>query len=194
MKAVLSDTDNQWVIDAVSQVTSTWATFVERFPQLKVIEGQQRLEDLSNWLNTGKITPAAQTLPNILLSPLVVISQLTQFTKYLRLTQPNAASSDDIYAKIGPNTETIGFCTGLLSALTVATAINKAQFEQSATTAIRLATLIGAFVDAQEISGPHKTSKSLATVWNSPGAKEEMTRILNEYPEVCILLADEGFI
>ncbi|KAL6230185.1 hypothetical protein BDW75DRAFT_245050 [Aspergillus navahoensis] len=182
-EAVLNDTDNRWVIDAVSQVTSTWGKFVERFPQLQAIEGQQRLEDLSDWLNTGKITPAARTLPNILLSPLVVIGQLTQFTKYLRLTQPNATSSDDIYAKIGPNTETIGFCTGLLSALTVATATSKAQFEQSAATAIRLATLIGAFVDAQEICGPHKASKSLATVWNSPSAKEEMTRILNEYPE-----------
>ncbi|KAL3461921.1 hypothetical protein BJX64DRAFT_288875 [Aspergillus heterothallicus] len=181
--AVLSDTNNQWVVDAVSQLPVAWETFVDRFPQLKAIEGGQRLRDLVDWLATGSIIPAAGTLPNVLLSPLVVISQLTQFTKYLRLTQPDASSSDDIYAKTGPDTETIGFCTGLLSAMTVATTTDKAQFEKSAATAIRLATLIGAFVDAQEITGQHGASKSLATVWNSPTAKEEMTRIMSDYPE-----------
>ncbi|KAL2810527.1 hypothetical protein BJX63DRAFT_434174 [Aspergillus granulosus] len=181
--AVVSDTNNQWVVDAVSQLPASWETFTDHFPQLKVIEGGQRLRELVDWLSTGNITPAARTLPNVLLSPLVVISQLTQFTKYLRLTQPDAGSSDDIYTKIGPNTETIGFCTGLLSAMTVATTTDKAQFEQSAATAIRLATLIGAFVDAQETNGQHKASKSLATVWNSPTAKEEMIRIMKDYPE-----------
>lgn len=182
--AVLSDPFNQWVIDVVSQLPNTWATFVQRFPQLDITKGRQSLEELNGWLSSGKVPLTTHTLPNVLLSPLVVISQLTQFTQYLRIVHPDAGSREDIYSDIGQETETVGFCTGLLSALAVATATSKAQFEQNAATAIRLATLIGAFVDAQEISNTHKASISLATAWNSVGAKQEMTRILNEFPEV----------
>lgn len=182
--AVRNDPYNQWVIDVVSQLPETWATFVQRFPQLDVIKGRQSLEELSGWLSSGEVSPITRTLPNILLSPLVVISQLTQFTQYLRIIHPDAGSSEDIYSSIGQEAETVGFCTGLLSALAVATATGKAQFEQNAATAVRLATLIGAFVDAQETSNAHKASISLATAWNSLGAKQEMAHILNEFPEV----------
>ncbi|KAE8146578.1 hypothetical protein BDV25DRAFT_143578 [Aspergillus avenaceus] len=182
---VLNDAQNRWVIDAVSQLPARWESFVERFPKLKAIDGSQMLQNLNNWLSTGQITSAARTLPNVLLSPLVVISQLTQYIKYLQLTHPDATKSDDIYS-ITANAEAIGFCTGQLSALTVSSATNQAQFEQNATTAVLLATLVGGFVDAQEIAGQYKESKSFATVWNSPSAKVEMTRTLNEFPEAYV--------
>lgn len=47
--------------------------------------------------------------------------------------------------------ETLGFCFGLLGALSVASASNRQDFQKYGATAVRLAMLIGALVDAREV-------------------------------------------
>lgn len=182
-ETVLNDVDSQWIVDTISKLPAYWEAFSSKIRKLEATPGLQLLQDLNDWLKTGNITPAVRTLPNILLSPLVVITQLTQYTTYLQLTQPNSTRRE--YCNNNQaSVETIGLCTGLLSAMAVSSSTNKVQFQENAATAVRLAMLIGGIVDAEEILGRHKASKSLATVWNSPSTKAEMTRILKEFPEV----------
>ena len=61
---------------------------------------------------------------------------------------------------------------------------NRAQFQQYGAVAVRLAALIGALVDAQVALGDHGESKSLATIWDFNQTKTEMTRVLQQFPEV----------
>lgn len=181
---ILDDAENRWILDAVADLPTYFKTFSEKFPKLQVISGVQLLQDLNEWFKAGHVPPASFHLPSILLSPLVVLTQLTQYSTYLKLTHPKSGVGQDLYASHSQKTETVGFCTGLLSALAVSSAANQAQFHRYGAVAVRLAVLIGALVDAQDDLDDHGESKSFATVWSSSETKTEMGRILQRFPEV----------
>lgn len=166
-------------------VASDWATLSMAFPRLQAVPGAKLLEDLKDWLLTGGSMQASLPLPNTLLTPLVVITELTQYSKYLELAQPYFGDGDDLHTSFHQNAETVGFCTGLLSAVVVSSSASQAQFQRYGANAVRLAMLIGALVDAQEISdGLHGASKSFSAAWNSSESGAEMTRIIKSFPEV----------
>jgi len=99
----------------------------------------------------------------------------------LEITQGGGQS---LYASDGQQEETFGFCTNLLSALAVSSAGNQAQFQQYSAAAVRLAALIGALIDAQDVFGEHWESTSFATICISNQAKTKMTRIMKQFPKV----------
>ena len=181
---VLDDSDSRWVLEAVAELPSYLKSFSQRFPDLQTTPQVRLLEDLNDWFKSGRLPPESFHLPNVLLSPLVILTQLTQYSKYLYLTHNTSERKEDVYTSHNERTEVIGFCTGLLSALAISNASNRQQFQQYGAVAVRLAALIGAFVDAQDMLDEHKDSKSLATAWNSLEAKAELTRILKQFPEV----------
>lgn len=181
---ILDDPDNHWVLEAIAELPRYLGTFSEQFPQLQTKSGVKLLEDLSDCFKSGKLPPDSFHLPNVLLSPLVVLTQLTQYSKYLHLASSSSGEAKDVYASHSERTEVVGFCTGLLSALAVSSAGNREQFQEYGAVAVRLAALIGAFVDAQDILDPNRESKSIATVWNSLEAQSELRRILQQFPEV----------
>lgn len=178
---ILGDADNRWVLDVIAHLPTYLKAFSEEFPKIQVSLGVKLLEGLNDWINIGKIPPASTHLPNVILSPLIVLSQLTQYSKYLKLAH---GDGQNLYGAHTQQTEVVGFCTGLLSALAVSSAGNQAQFQQYGAVAVRLAALIGALVDAQDALGDYGESKSLATVWDSNQKKAEMTRIMQQFPEV----------
>jgi len=49
---------------------------------------------------------------------------------------------------------------------------------------MRLAALIGALIDAQDVFGEHWESTSFATICISNQAKTKMTRIMKQFPKV----------
>lgn len=172
---ILGSPSYQWVLDVVDELPAIWTTLVESIPKLKVINGAKELKNLSVWIRSGDINGDSFPLPNILLSPLVVITQLTQYANYTQ-DHPELRKSD--------NTETLGFCTGILSALAVSSSAGETQFAKYGSVAVRLAMVIGAIVDAQDAPSERGPSKSLATAWNSAHGENELKRILTEFPEV----------
>ena len=101
------------------------------------------------------------------------------------MEQPNPGERHDLHGSNKQNTETLGFCTGLLGAIAVSSSATQAQFQHYGAVAIRLAMLIGALVDAQDKSEDlYGESKSFSAAWNSPECGAEMTRILERFPEV----------
>ena len=60
-------------------------TFSEEIPKIKVVLGVKLLASLNDCISIGKMPPASSHLPNVILCPLVLLSQLTQYTKYLKL-------------------------------------------------------------------------------------------------------------
>lgn len=182
---LLDAPDNQWILHTIAELPTYWETLSKAFPRLQAVPGAKLLQDLNDWLVTGGFTQASFPLPNVLLTPLVVITELTQYSIYLDLARPYFGDGDDLYTSFNQNVETVGFCTGLLSALVVSSSASQAQFQRYGANAVRLAMLIGALVDAQEISDSLQgASKSFSAAWNSPGSGAEMTRILKRFPEV----------
>ena len=188
LSTVLTESeDYQWVLDTVAELPSHWNTIITKIPKLQEIPGEKLLQDLNTWIRSGVVEQATFQLPNILLTPLVVITQLTQFSRYLLLSVSNASdqAQDHHTAFFDRNVATVGFCTGLLSASAVAKSSDQATFRRNSAVAVRLAMLIGALVDAQDASDRlHGRSKSFAAAWTSPAMAAELVRILDGFPEV----------
>ncbi|OTB00230.1 hypothetical protein M426DRAFT_66280 [Hypoxylon sp. CI-4A] len=196
LRAYLTESKNcQWMLDTISELPSLWNNLATRFPKLQDIPGEKYLKILEGWFKTGIVDQATFQLPNIILTPLVALTQLTQFARYLSLVFSNAPSQgqdlQSAFSKL--NIETVGFCTGLLGASAVSSSFDQTSFQQYGAVAIRLATLIGALVDAQDISDRlHGRSKSFAAAWTSESMSKELVRILDGFPEAYIsVLYDE---
>ena len=188
LRLALTESEScQWILETISELPSHWKTLTSKIPQLLEIPGEKLLNELHRWFEHGFDDEATLQLPNILLTPLVVLTQLTQYSRYLSLSLPTPENAKDLQAAfVQRNVETVGFCTGLLSASAVSSSSNQAEFERYGAVALRLAVLVGGLVDAQDVSNRlHGRSKSYATAWNSPAMAEEMGRILDCFPEVC---------
>ncbi|KAI0845061.1 hypothetical protein F5Y00DRAFT_273309 [Daldinia vernicosa] len=177
-KTVADNDEFRWAIDTVSEFPQIWKSLTTFIPSLKTASALDQLEDLSDAFRTGRPLETPFPLPNKLLIPLVVISHLTQYATVLcsrtegqRIDPFNTSRSD---------TETLGLCTGLLSAFAVSSTDNSEHFKKYAAVAVRLAMLIGIVIDAQdEVTEP---SKSLSAIWNSAGGGEEMQCIMESFP------------
>ena len=184
---ILKSKDSDWILDAIAELPNCLNSVTKACPQL-VNEPSSKLsllDDLQNWFATGRTSQTSFTnLPNILLNPLVVIIQLFQYTEYLKIAHSSRRNGGDLYDLSEYDVETLGFCTGFLSALVVSCSRDQDSFEQFGTIAIRLGMLIGMIVDAQNAVDASSPSKSLATIWRSQEDGQKMSDILGEFPEV----------
>lgn len=202
-----------WILDVVADLPRYWAALLEQIPEIKgKVSGEKHLADLESWLRRGSLEDdrpeGSEQLPNLILTPLVVLTQLTQYWRYLELNHQlkgDGAKIDlqaDLLArqKNGDSNkvQALGFCTGLLSAFAVASAKNQDEFEKYSAVAVRLAMLAGGLVDAREEWNKelgHGPSKSYATAWrNAKQGEPEMRRIIDSlFPEAYIsVLYDDG--
>lgn len=184
---VLSSTSQHWVLNTIERLPDYWDVLCKEFPKLLIIPGAELLQDLGDWFRDGLIAQQATSshLPNILLIPLVVIAQLSQYSEYLKHSGSKYLGLEDPYTPAQSDTETLGFCTGILSAIVVSCSTNQTQFAEHGGTAVRLAMLIGALLDAQDAQDGEGEWRSLATVWRSQSMAElDMARILRNFPEV----------
>ena len=182
--------DCKWMLDIISELPTRWNELVKQFPKLEPVPGERLLNDLKNWFQGEESDKATFGLPNVLLTPLVVLTQLTQFSRYMYLSSgPLGASvqgSNDLFRTLAQqHFETVGLCTGLLSASAISSASDVATFRQYGAVAVRLAMIIGALVDCQDASDMlHGPSKSFAVAWTSPDMARDLVRVLDNFPEV----------
>ena len=180
----------QWIIKSVAELPLHWNILSQRLPQLSCLDGEKLLNDLKSCFETGVYTGIEDHLPNIILTPLVVVSQLTQYLHYLDIKFSRFPPQDDLQAALTRhNAGTVGFCTGLLSALAVSSSSTQTDFETYGAVAIRLAMIIGALVDAQEL---HGHAKSYAVAWNTLDQGRDMADIVDRFPEVGSLTFSPG--
>ncbi|KAL2167888.1 hypothetical protein VTG60DRAFT_675 [Thermothelomyces hinnuleus] len=188
--------DRKWVLDALAELPQVWKRLAALFPKLQEIPGERLLSDLHNWFKTGVADHVALQLPNILLTPVVVLTQLTQFSRYLQLSLSNSSLKvpADLHAAFAQRSiETVGFCTGLLSASVISSSSDQDSFRRYGAVALRLAMLVGALVDAQDISDRlHGRAKSFATAWSSDSMAKEMAEVTIQFEQAYIsVLYDE---
>ncbi|KAI1454916.1 hypothetical protein F4805DRAFT_469070 [Annulohypoxylon moriforme] len=181
-KNVVENEDSHWVIDTVAEFPQIWKSLTTSIPSLKSASGLKQLEDLSDAIRTGRPLETSFPLPNKLLIPLVIVSHLTQYATFLRNSTEGEHADPFTVSKI--DRETLGLCTGLLSAFAVSSSGNSQQFKKYAAVAVRLAMLIGTVVDAQDEAT--EPSKSLSAAWNSAEGGEELKRIVKSFPETYV--------
>ncbi|KAI1378438.1 hypothetical protein F4677DRAFT_466143 [Hypoxylon crocopeplum] len=180
-KTVVENEEFRWILDTIAEFPQIWKSLTSSIPSLKTAPGHKQLEDLSDALRTGRPLETSFPLPNKLLIPLVIVSHLTQYATFVH----NSSEGEvDPFSTIDSDRETLGLCTGLLSAFAVSSAGSSEQFKKYAAVAIRLAMLIGTVVDAQDEAT--EPSKSLSAAWNSTESGEELQRIVTNFPETYI--------
>ncbi|KAI1412489.1 hypothetical protein F5Y13DRAFT_179997 [Hypoxylon sp. FL1857] len=213
LRSMLSDGPaRRWMLDTVAELPSYWDALTRKIPNMvDTNPGVKLLADLELWLREGLKDEQKDMvdLPNMVLTPLVVLTQLTQYWRYLELSQMENEigrnkSQIDLQADLftrrnleNKNFETLGFCTGLLSAFAVASSSNQEGFERYGAVAVRLSMLVGALVDAHEVWNKELgrgKSKSYATAWRTPTQGEDMQRIVDDlFPEAYVsVLYDEA--
>lgn len=169
----------QIIVRTIAELPRWWQSISSAFPHLQVLPGAELL--LRAWhedLTTSKPPQLPFPLSTTLLAPMVVVTQLVQYLEYrdntTQLVSRPAAKTE----------ETLGFCTGLLTAFAVASSATPEQFEKYAGVAIRLAMLIGGIVGALEAPDSHGESVSYSILWNSPQTSQKIDELLLEYPQV----------
>ncbi|XDG01217.1 hypothetical protein ABKA04_000832 [Annulohypoxylon sp. FPYF3050] len=190
-ESLFKDTSLHWIQDTVADLPRLWDAILESFPDLNGLPGKKILSDFETWLRNGvDKRQSDKKLPNIVMTPLVVIAQLTQYRRYLELNSKGVAEpgTRDLHASfIQQDVETLGFCTGLLSAFAVSCSYNECDLKKYGAVAIRLAMLIGAFVDVQDTyDDTYGRAQSYALAWNSDEQGAEMKRTIVRFPEAYI--------
>lgn len=141
-------------------------------------QGKQLLEELKAGVRTGDITPCRFPLLNILLSPMVVLGHLIEYTAFVRGVNPNLADNEPLPSSVTAETEILGLCTGVLSAFAVGSSSTLAELAHYGAIAVRLSMLVGALVDVEQlIPGSHGPSTSFSIFGN-------VDKVLENLPEV----------
>ena len=76
-----------WIPDTISGLSTYLNGLKSIRPEVaRVVPGSSQLADLDSWLRHGATDiPSESTLPSIIVGPLVVLIQLTQYWRYLEL-------------------------------------------------------------------------------------------------------------
>ncbi|KAJ2988141.1 hypothetical protein NUW58_g4130 [Xylaria curta] len=188
-KVVVDKSHNAWILNLVAQLPQLWTTISTALPTLQDDSGYRQVFDLAEAFRLGRPLETSYPLPNKVLIPLVVIFHLSQYTDFLERAGVNI---NDTWPSSG---ETLGFCTGLLTAFSVAASSSQTDFERYGAVAIRLGLLVGMAVDAQEAPSKRNVSKSLRAGWTSTHNKDEMMSIIREFPDTYVSVEyDENLV
>lgn len=182
-----------WILDTIDSLPFYWDTLCKKIPNIAgTIPARRQLADLASWLRAGAVDGPndGTNLPSIVVGPLVVLIQLTQYWRYLEMTRPgHLEETADLQADLvarqkqpgAAEVEPLGFCAGLLAAVAIASASDKHEFHKYGAVAVRLAMLVGALIDAQEVwdKGHDKGgSVSYAIAWRGQKQADEVTRVV----------------
>ncbi|KFY61069.1 hypothetical protein V497_03195 [Pseudogymnoascus sp. VKM F-4516 (FW-969)] len=193
VRPLMNGPHRSWMLATTAGLPSYLEALEERIPAIgQSIAGHKQLGDLDAWLRHGAaLWKDDEPLPNIIVSPLLVLTQIAQYWRYLELqdaqTGETAAAVDAqarTLASSASRVEALGYCGGLLAALAVASAHDRAELERYSAVAVRLAMLLGAVADARErldVARGKGGALSLAMAWTGARQGEEVRQIIDSF-------------
>lgn len=184
---VKADAASQWALHAVEDIESYWGSLCESIPKLQRTSGVNHARKLAVWLKTGVITPQSTVanLPNAILGPLVVIAQFVEYVQHVQSSsQSGFAGGQGFQVPSRPQTETVGCCLGVFSALVVSSSSSWAQFCHNAAAVLRIVFVLGALSDAQDTIDSAGHSISLIAFWRGGQSVSDLKKALEKYSEV----------
>ena len=105
-------------------------------------QGLRYMQNLSEWITTGKSSQIANCMSGILSLPLLVVIQICQYFQYLELHE---MSHSQFMAELRAGGGIQGYCGGLLPAIAIACSKDEAEVVENAAVAARIALAIGAY-------------------------------------------------
>ena len=183
---IRNHSDNEWMRTILDELPHYIDLFTKNLKGVRLDPALDLLSSIGKWLDSDGPLRLPERLPNIILTPLVVLSQLAQYVDYVEIAHTDAGFGQDRWSPQLRPSETLGFCTGFLSALAVSFTSSKADFKKYGATAVRLATLIGAFVDAEDDGVGLAQSVSISAAWNSPDQREKLNSLIAAEAEAYI--------
>ena len=176
--AIRSNRDNDWMRKIIYELPSHVELLSQKTNTRLPSSAQGLLRSIGNWLDLDTPFPEPNQIPNTVLTPLVVLDQLAQYARYVDIAHVDVGLGTDRWSPQLHRSETLGFCTGILSAFVVSSASSKADFQTFGAVAVRLAMLVGAVVDTDD--GEHARSLSFSTAWNTPEQGETLKAVVAE--------------
>ncbi|KAF5657011.1 polyketide synthase [Fusarium heterosporum] len=176
-KTITESEDSHWLVDTIQDLAEDCLTAFTAIPSLQSTGqlGRRQLTELCEILTTGRPLDTQFPLSNTVLIPIAVVTQLAQYVDLKR-------HGGDGWAGI----ETIGLCTGMLSAFAVSSSQDMAELQRNGSAAIRLGLLIGMAIDSVDAASARGRYKSLSVAWASNEGRERMLSMLAEFDEAYI--------
>uniref|UniRef100_A0A0B7KIC6 Uncharacterized protein n=1 Tax=Bionectria ochroleuca TaxID=29856 RepID=A0A0B7KIC6_BIOOC len=187
---------SQWALDAIDDIGNYWESVCELIPKLEQVSGMSDAQRLADWIRKG-IIPSKSTvsnLPNSILGPLVIISQLVEYIQYITSSSKSSHNETNKFHKPSKtNTETVGCCLGVFSALVVSSSSSWRQFHHNASAVLRTVFILGALSDLQDTDDKSGPSVSLIAFWRGGRSLSDLEKALEKHPEAYVsVLYDEN--
>ncbi|KAK4555343.1 hypothetical protein LTR86_007640 [Recurvomyces mirabilis] len=177
--SINSHRHNHWMRKAVQELPHYVELFQSDTQGTAHRTAAALLRSISEWLDTDATVPYVDNLSSAVLTPLVILDHLCQYSQFVEVANSGSDSTVDPWSCLFRPLKVLGFCTGFLSALAIASSNSQAEFESYGTIAVRLGALIGAVVDAADPS----PSGSLTAVWSTPEQKQKLDSTLAQDAE-----------
>lgn len=139
---------------------------------------------IGDWLDSDASSPIPEQLPNAILTPLIVLSHLEQYTRFTEAANLGSAVECSPWSATVRPQRLLGFCTGFLSAVAAACSTSDTDFQKYGAVAVRLAALVGAAVDAAEITSTD--SMSISTAWTTSKQASDLQDAIADSQEAYI--------
>ena len=176
--AICGNRDNDWMRKVIEELPRHVELFSSKIQGRLPNSALELLRTLGDWVESDTPFPEPTKIPNTVLTPLVVLDQLAQYTRYVEIAHVEGGLGTDCWSLQPHRSATLGFCTGILSALVVSSAASKADFQTYGAVAVRIAALIGSVVDANDVESAK--ALSFSTAWNTPEQGEILRAVVAE--------------
>ena len=172
-------------LSAIRQLPALWQTLVEFDARLERVPGLRSLDALQRWIEKGETFAAVVESLNVLTTPFTIVVHLIQYLHYL--SSNDAETTHETLLESTQFGGIQGCCTGLLSAIAVACSKCEEDVVKHATTALRLAMCIGAYVDLDgAFASPPNETACLVVRWKWETGRSVLLETLRSYGEVSI--------
>lgn len=179
-----SHDDNVWMLRVLRELPELLERYAKSSGSTTSTSDASLARSIAEWVESDASEPLVTKLPAAILTPLILLTQLAQYSQYVRANRIESGLDADPWSSQDRSVKVLGFCTGFLSELAIACAASKLHFQTYGAIAVRLGALLGAVVDA----GDSKSSDavSLSAAWTTSEQSESLKTVIAEDPETYI--------
>lgn len=176
------------IVEAIYQLPLLWKALESREPGLKAVAGKPAADQLAEWITGTNNIQHVDEKRNLMIMPMTIITQIVYYFSYLGQSG-GAFHHGSVLESVAAGGGIQGFCTGLLSAIAVASGKNQEDTGNFAATSVKLAFCIGAYVDLDQCrDGGASKDSTLAVRWRTPTTLENIQRLYLNHPNVSSIL------
>ncbi|RDW93187.1 non-reducing polyketide synthase spyA [Aspergillus mulundensis] len=178
--SLVSNNRLQYLVQAIRDLPNLWGPLTMADPALQCIPGHTLWSRFANWIDFKDSLLCeinTESKMNALITPLLVISQIVDYTEYLEALSPPQTHSETLDTVQQGGIQ--GFCAGFLTAIVLSCAKNDQHIAELGAVAFRLAACAGVYVDFDNNSNQHV---SIAARWAAGTDEQDVLGVLHNYP------------